>query len=187
MGNSTVFIGNSQNMRLPKEFIHKLENQKGKTSIPRTDKLSIAQANKINQDIKKEFGLDSRLDSIAVLAVFFQQGATARKCDGNMTITIFEKTIKLAQIRKILKENQAIRQERKLARTFANEIYEVAVILNLPGNLYKKILRNNPDLSLETLDKYWLSDFQSENEECPWHLRKLIIDQFTLKTSTKKK
>ena len=78
-------------------------------------------------------------EAIATIAVFFQQGGTARSCDENMGIKLFEKSIKLAKIRKILKKNFCNRAERKLARTFANEIQKLAF---LNRNFRKFILKN---------------------------------------------
>jgi hypothetical protein len=56
-----------------------------------------------------------------------------------MGITLFEKEIKLADIRKIMKLASCNKAERKLARSLSNEIYEVALIMEIPGNLYNKI------------------------------------------------
>ena len=58
-----------------------------------------------------------------------------------MTISIFNQEIKLADIRKILKEASCNKSKRKLARSLANEIHGVSVSLELNGNLYKNTTR----------------------------------------------
>jgi hypothetical protein len=108
--------------------------------------------------------------------MLFQQGGTARSCDGNMSVTFMDVTVKLADVRKVLKENSCNKSERKLARTLANEIHEIASILEIPGNLYQKIQKQNLDTVFNTEQKVWLSDFQSDNENCPVELRKLILE-----------
>lgn len=112
---------------------------------------------------------------------FFQQGGTARSCDSNMSIVLFEKTIKLAEIRKILKQQSCNKAEKKFARTFVNEIYEIAVTMEIPRNLYKKIQKNNLERKFSKEEKAWLSDFQAGNENCLGELRNLIIDTFKKK------
>jgi len=110
--------------------------------------------------------------------MLFQQGGTARSCDGNMNATFMEVTVKLAEVRKVLKENSCNKSERKLARSLANEIHEIASILEIPGNLYQKIQKQNLDTTFTMDQKVWLSDFQSDNENCPVELRKLILETF---------
>lgn len=56
-----------------------------------------------------------------------------------MNITIFEQTFKLADIRKIMKQDSCPRSKRKLARNLANQIEEIALLIEIPDNLYLKI------------------------------------------------
>ena len=73
------------------------------------------------------------------------------------------------------------KSERKLARILANEIREIALILEIPGNLYSKIQKSDLNKTFSLEEKTWLSDFQSYNENCPIELRNLIIDTFKIK------
>lgn len=76
--------------------------------------------------------------------------------------------------------------ERKLARSLANEIKEVALIMELPGNLYNKIQKQDLSRNYTIEEKVWLSDFQSDNENCPTELRTLIFDTFKKKKKRNK-
>ena len=98
---------------------------------------------KIITDIQTNHKLDDPQKVIAILAMLFQQGGTARSCDGNMSVTLFDVTIKLADIRKVLKTNSCNKAERKLARSLADKIFEIAKIMDIPGNLYIKIQKQN--------------------------------------------
>ena len=113
-----------------------------------------------------------------MLALLFQQGGTARSCDGNMSILIFNQEFKLANIRKILKDCSCNKGERKLARSLANEIKEIALIMEIPGNLYNKIQKKDFLKNFTLEEKVWLSDFQVDNQNCPSELRTLILDTF---------
>jgi hypothetical protein len=168
--NSKTIINNS--------LLEKLKNEKQQFIPARTAKLPTGVTEAILKDIQKFYELESREETIAILAVLFQQGGTARSCNGNMSIVLFKKTCKLAEIRKILKQNSCNKAERKLARTLANEIKEIAEVLDVPGNLYAKIQKLNLNRKFTVEEKVWLSDFQSDNENCPIELRQLILETF---------
>jgi hypothetical protein len=138
-------------------------------------------------DLTEKFNLTHPQHAIAILAMLFQQGGTARSCDGNMSATFMNVTVKLADVRKTLKENSCNKSERKLARSLANEIHEIADLLEIPGNLCQKIQKQNIEIVFTMDQKVWLSDFQSDNENCPIELRKLILDSFNKKPEDKQK
>lgn len=103
-----------------------------------------------------------------------------------MSVTIFGSEIKLSNIRKILKQNSCNRGERKLARSLANELYEISLVLELPGNLYNKIQKKDVSRNFTIDEKVWLSDYQSDNEDCPVELRNLILETFKKGNANKK-
>ena len=154
----------------------------------RTSKLPRGMAEKILESAREEFKLNSRDEALAVIAILLQQGGTARSCDGNMSITLFEKEFKLADLRRILKRNSCAKAERKLAKTIANEIREISLIMEIPGNLYLKIKKTNIEKEFTIEEQVWLSDFQADNDQCPTELRKLIVETFkNPETSNKNK
>jgi hypothetical protein len=153
----------------------------------RTSKLQRGTAELLLEKIQEELKLDNRSEALAVIAILFQQGGTARSCDGNMSITIFGKECKLADIRRVLSRNSCRKAERKLARTLADEIQEVCLVMEIPGNLSLKIQKTNLDRTFTIEEKVWLSDFQADNEKCPSELRKLIAETFKKPDGNKKK
>lgn len=162
--------------------IKELLNTEKKTYIiSRSTKLQSGVVEKIINDLKEQTKINDTEQVIVIIAMLFQQGGTARSCDGNMVVNLFGQTIKLADLRKILKNNSCNRAERKLARSLANEIYEIATIMGVPGNLYKKIQKLHLDREFTMEEKAWLSDFQSDNDNCPTELKKLILDTFQSK------
>ena len=121
------------------EFKKKLEQEKNNYVMARSATLQPGVVRNILKNIQEHCKLESAEEATAVLALLFQQGGTARSCDGNMSVIIFGKEIKLSNIRKILKQDSCNRGERKLARSLANKLYEISLVLELPGNLYNKI------------------------------------------------
>ncbi len=108
-------------------------------------------------------------------------------CKGNLETQIGNKKVKLAAIRKVMKDCNLDRKERKLARSLATPIFEVCKKLSLPGNLYNTIITNQEVGVLSEEDKIWLSDFQNGNPDCPERLQNLIRNHFNSKTNPNKK
>ncbi len=135
--------------------------------------------------------------ALVVISILLQTGGTAKGCDGNLSISIFNQLIKLAYLRKALTSAKCKSGERKLARFLANDIVKVATKFKIPGNLSKRIMRNHPTRVFTLEETVWLSDFQVDNESCPEILRQFISETFTQnknisknnrnKTSEKKK
>ena len=130
-------------MTISETLKNKLENEKKFYVTNRSSVLQPGIVTDILKKIEKQHNLNTQEEAIAVLALLFQQGGTARSCDGNMAVKIFDQEFKLANIRKILKNCSCAKGERKLARSLANEIKEIALIMELPGNLYNKIQNKN--------------------------------------------
>lgn len=130
-------------------FRELLETEKTRFKIPRSNTLPEQSVTEILDKVKDKFSFNSLEEAKAAIAVLFQQGGTSRSCDGNMTINVFDKDVKLADIRKIIKDSGHNRGERKLARTMATEIQEICETLEVPGNLYLKISRKKPRQSFQ--------------------------------------
>lgn len=183
--NLNPIAATATNLSISENLKNKLQNEKNNYVIARSSRLQPGVVDKILTKIKENFKLENNEEAATILAIVFQQGGTARSCDGNMSIRIFDQDIKLAQIRKILKENSCNKGERKLARSLADTIQEVCFIMEIPGNLYNKIQKKDLRRTFTMEEKVWLSDFQSDNENCPAELRELILQTFKKEKSSK--
>ena len=162
--------------KFQKEFKNELAEEKNNVIIPRASKLSNEQANQIINGIAKRYNINER-EALVGIALLFQQGGTSRSADGNMTVIYKDQKFKLAEIRRELKECKLPRSEKKLARTLATDIAAICNELEIKGNLYNKILRQNPNHDWEEYAP-WLSDFQAYNEDAPSKARDSIIQCF---------
>ena len=109
-------------MTISETLKNKLEKEKNFYVANRSSRLRQGVITDILKTIEKQHNLNTPEEAIAVLALLFQQGGTARSCDGNMAVKIFDQEFKLANIRKILKNCSCAKGERKLARSLANQI-----------------------------------------------------------------
>lgn len=164
-----------------------LEKEKNNLKLPPSEKLTDVETIKILEAITEEFNFPKPSDenkhrlnfqAIAILAYLFQIGGTASSCNGQLKVEMFDRTIELHKIRKILKNLGLNKSIRKLARTLQNDIFTISKNLGIPGNLYGKIKRMNPNITISKDESYWLSDFQANNPSCPPNLRNLINESF---------
>lgn len=160
-------------------FLQKLKTSEDyrKMIIPRSFKLTQDQTDQVVGKFAENQEL-SWNQAMVVIALLFQSGGTNRSCDGNLQVKIFNKDIKLANLRKALNECKLKGNERKLARSLATQIAEISIKLSIPGNLAKKISREYPERKFAMEELVWLSEFQVDNPSCPEESRKLISDCF---------
>lgn len=114
--------------------------------------------------------------ALAAVCIICQKGGTSRRAQGNIYAVVNGRRLDLKKIRDTIERARIKFTLRQWARTNASAIHRVASLFNVPGDLYKKILRKYPEISNE--DSFWLSNFQMDNEECPINLRRYIMEHF---------
>lgn len=117
----------------------------------------------------------TNVEAFAALAIICQKGGTAKGAQGSVYAIINGKKVELTGIRRIMRENGLNYTLRQWARTYASQIYKAARIYGIPGDLSKKIGRNN-EISLE--EAYWLSNFQMDNTDAPANVRYLLMEHY---------
>lgn len=145
------------------------------TGVSSSATISTDESDKLVQALVEKLSL-SKAESQAALAIICQKGGTAKTAQGTVYAKVNNKKVELNTVRSIMKEKNLNFTLRKWARTNADAIHRVAAHFCIEGDLAKKIARNNNNLSVE--DKYWLSNFQMDNENCPQPLRELLMEHY---------
>ena len=70
--------------------------------------------------------------------------------------------------------------------TQADHIHTICSAMEIPGNLYNKIQKQDLKRQFTMEEQAWLSDFQSDNENCPTELRELILETLKKKMKTQR-
>ena len=165
---------NNYNQEKLKEL---LENAKSDGFVvPKAPTLNSVQTEKIVDAIIDETGLESTEQALILLAIIFQKGGTTGLCDKTLEAEVQGKKLRLKTVRNCMRNVGLPRMERRLARSLATPIYKVCASLNIPGNLARAILNNEAAIltNVTDADKAWMSDFQSDNQDCPEAIRRLI-------------
>ncbi len=179
----------------PKRFIWKLESeQSGDTTVEgfsdfqvlanasskvvvsdvsTANRISAADMHKILQEIMDDRKC-SKEEAFSALALLAQMGATSARTNDKVQIKVNSTTFNYDLIKRTIKKFTG-KNLRRLAKTFATEFHIVAENKNSIGNLYNKIIFHYPNFKVAVdADKYWMSDFQSENEKCPSYIRDIL-------------
>lgn len=157
-------------------------------------KLEIQDSSTVNRISKEDLSEILRLiskekkctieEAFAAVASLAQLGATSARTQGGFHVTYNNKEFKIEMIRSIIK-TVTKKNLRRLAKTFATNFYTVAEKRRIAGNLFNKIRLKYPHFSLKKEeDKYWMSDFQSENEDCPKYIREILNQYYNENVKT---
>lgn len=116
-------------------------------------------------------------EAFAALALLAQLGLTSNRATPTSKVIIRDKNnkdtdVKIEHVRHALKPTK--KSFRRLAKTYATQFQKIAQQNGYLGNLYNKIKLRYPDYPISEENKYWCSDFQSENEDCPIEIRKIL-------------
>lgn len=138
-------------------------------------KVSELQGNTLIRTIASRFGI--RFDqALIATCIICQKGGTNRRANGDIYAIVDGIRITLQNIRDTMNTSNLRFTLRQWARTYPTQIFRIAAKSGVQGDLAKKIMRNNPNITLD--DSIWLSNFQMDNPDCPEELRALMLDHF---------
>ena len=119
------------------------------------------------------------------MALLAQLGATSSRSQGGIEIVINETSFPIELIRKKFREF-AKKNLRRVAKDFATEFFIISKNHNYKANLLNKITLFYSDFKLKNEDdRYWVSDYQSENEDCPSYIREQLAIYYKEHIQTK--
>lgn len=165
-GNPTSFM-NAYNTELAGNPASKMSDENDPALVPDSKLIAIVQALAAHKNIPYA-------RAVQALAVILQKGGCAKRANPDIYVVLDGGTITLGDIRFVLASMTGrVPTLRQIARSMATMIYHVCANYGIPGNLYKKIIRNT-DASTISVDKEWFSDFQMENPDCPLQARDIL-------------
>lgn len=111
-----------------------------------------------------------------LLCIICQKGGTSKRAQGSVYAISDSYKLDLTQIRTIMKETGLKFTLRQWARTNASNIFKISAKYSIEGDLAKKLSRE--DESISTEEKYWMSNFQMDNPDCPSQVRKKLMEHY---------
>lgn len=123
--------------------------------------------------IKNNKKLDDYETVWILLAGLLQSGGTNRGAGNSVIFTYDDHSLAAQELQSLIKKVKKNATNRQLARTIADQIVEIAIELNIPGDLAEQMRYEHPDLL--KIEKIWCSNFQTTNPNCPERVRNWLV------------
>lgn len=113
-----------------------------------------------------------------LIAGFLQKGGTNRNAtiEFKTVIDEVEYTINTKMLQTAINSVNKRATLRQFARGIADEIAEVSVMYNIPGDLASQMKLNHPEITEE--EAAWCSNFQTHNPNCPPYVREWLVENY---------
>lgn len=140
-----------------------------------TNVLSESICDKILEKIKENYGFEDAEVFVAITVVL-QRGGTNKGAENIAKFTLNNKSLTAKDLQKTINVVKKNATNRQFARALANEIAQVALRLNIEGDLANQMRFDFPDLTQE--EAAWCSNFQTTNPQCPKRVRDWLVNNY---------
>lgn len=151
-------------------------DKEGRTS----NSMDPSKCKQVVENVGRIAGIDNTNKTMAAIAGVCQRGGTNRSA-GSVTAsyTISGKTVTAGLLAQECKKVGGT--PRQLARTMGTVIFRFASFLQEEGDLARQMSIENPNLSDD--QKYWCSNFQTTNVDCPQDVRGWLVSNYNKRFS----
>jgi hypothetical protein len=123
-------------------------------------------------------------DAFIAACLIFQQGGLSRaKGTGNIRTTVSGIIFEAKQINAFFKTSIPDLTPRQWAKENATKISKISKLYETDGNIHIDLQKRFPNEYNAITDdgkRYWASDFQGENQDCPQSIRELIQRRYAM-------
>lgn len=134
---------------------------------------------RIITDIKNQYNVEPHVALLGLFATL-QAGGTNKNKRSNVKITIQGVSFESKTINKYITNHLRDFTPRQFAVYFRDFIFRVSKAQNITGNAYVSLRRQYSHLLTEAVaeEKFWASDFQLDNENCPEYIRNALRTRY---------
>ena len=130
----------------------------------------------IISEIKKGLSLESPEHAWILVTGVLQRGGSNVKAGNTINFTFGGKTLSSKDLNNFIKKIEKTATNRQFARSAKETLAQVALELNIPGDLHRQMLLDHPNMS--DAEKVWCSNFQTTNATCPDSVREWLVHNF---------
>lgn len=146
-----------------------------KNDLKITNVLSESTCDEILDKLKKKYQFDDAEVYVAITVVL-QRGGTNKGAGNTAKVTLRDKSLTAQDLQNTINVTKKNATNRQFARALANEIVQVALQLNIEGDLANQMRFEFPDLTQE--EAIWCSNFQTTNPQCPERVRNWLVQNY---------
>lgn len=172
----TIKLNKNYDLNKIVELHSELKKNTRKSNSKNLNKFTEDEVIKITNLITESLTIRDDNITMILIAGVLQLGGSNQKAGNAVSYNLGEYSLSSQQLNNFIKKITKNGTNRQLARTLADEIAEIAIALNIPGDLHNQMLLEFPNLS-ET-EKTWCSNFQTQNPNCPENVRKWLVENF---------
>ena len=158
------------------ELYNANEASSSRRNVKNLNKFSTESVKKIIESIVVNLKLNEDETAWILITGVLQLGGSNQKAGNSVSFTVSEYTLTSQQLNNAIKKITKNGTNRQLARSISNEVAQIALALNIPGDLHSQMALECPNLS-ET-EKVWCSNFQTQNPNCPDNVREWLVANY---------
>jgi hypothetical protein len=158
------------------ELHNDLKKTTKKSNSKNLNKFTQKEVEQILDSITEKLTITDNSITLILVAGVLQIGGSNQKSGNAVSYNLGEYSLSSQQLNNFIKKVVKNGTNRQLARTIADEIAEIALAINIPGDLHTQMLLEYPNLS--DTEKTWCSNFQTQNPNCPKNVRKWLVENF---------
>ena len=156
-------------------IINKITLGENKNDLKITNVLSESICDEILDKLKKKYQFDDAEVYVAI-TVILQRSGTNKGAGNTAKVTLRDKNLTAQDLQNTINVIKKNATNRQFARALANEIAQVALQLNIEGDLANQMRFEFPDLTQE--EAVWCSNFQTTNPQCPERVRNWLVQNY---------
>jgi hypothetical protein len=143
--------------------------------------LTMETATKILEKIKTKKQLPTIELALGLVAGVVQNGGSNLNAGSSVFYSIGEATLGSSELKQIVESEKPGGTVRQLCRTLRDEIAQIAIIINEPGDLAKQMRLVDP--SITDIEACWCSNYQTGNPNCPEKVRRWLTNNYNFRFS----
>lgn len=158
------------------ELYNANEASSSRRNVKDLNKFSTEIVEKIIENVIINLRIDESETAWILITAVLQLGGSNQKAGNLISFTVNQHTLTAQQLNKIIRKTIKNGTNRQLARSIANEVAQIAISLNIPGDLHSQMSLEYPNLS--DTEKVWCSNFQTQNPNCPDLVRDWLVKNY---------
>lgn len=167
----TLFISSKYDLKKIQQMSLSIKKKSYKAII-----ISEATIEKIIEQVKEKYKLCSKEEALILITGVLQQGGSNKNAVNSVNFTYNKTTLSAKEFQNIIHKNEKSITNRQFARSIADDIAKVSLLLNIDGDLSNQMRYEYPNLTKE--EAVWCSNFQTTNPNCPPKIRNWLVKNY---------
>lgn len=131
---------------------------------------------KIVEETREIFKLNSKEEAFILITGLLQRGGSNKNAINSVKFSYNNTILSAKEFQNIISRIKKNITNRQFARSVANDIVKVGLLLGIEGDLSNQMKYEYPNLTKE--EAVWCSNFQTSNPNCPPKIRNWLVKNY---------